>query len=209
MLGTSVAQMWAGQVAHFIDPNNAKTLSLPGGCSRWTRSCCNQPVYQYSPGEFCGPLRPDEGYSKRDTGVSGFVSHSSATSFPRVCLFFGSTPRFSSNNGSPEGLMANKVRGIVGHGLRTPFPSGYPWDVSSVVRSYSASAPSSLLVLGEISDTGESAVATLNIRGQRTRLACALLFCFSAHPAKTCQSLRRAILYVACTSLRPQTQGTA
>ena len=88
MLGTSVAQMWAGQVAHFIDPNNAKTLSLPGGCSRWTRSCCNQPGYQYLPGEFCGPLRPDGGYSKRDTGVSGFVSHSSATSFPRVCLFW-------------------------------------------------------------------------------------------------------------------------
>ena len=40
--------------------------------------------------------------------------------------FFGSTPRFSSNDGSPEGLMANKVRGIVGHGLRTPFPSGSP-----------------------------------------------------------------------------------
>ena len=123
--------------------------------------------------------------------------------------FFGSTPRFSSNDGSPEGLMANKVRGIVGHGLRTPFPSGSPWDVSPVVRSFSASAPSSLLVLGEITDTGESAVATLNIRGQRTRLACAPLFCFSAHPAKTCPSLRRAILYVACTSLRPQTQGTA
>ena len=115
MLGTSVAQMWAGQVAHFIDPNNAKTLSLPGGCSCCTCSCCNQPGYQYlqghvegvcfppfgspgaaastqlwcsGPGEFCGPLRPDGGYSKRDTRVSGFVSHSSATSFRRECLFW-------------------------------------------------------------------------------------------------------------------------
>ena len=119
----------------------------------------------------------------------------------------------------PVGLLVGKVRGHAGSGqLRTPFPAGSPRrDAPPSVRSSSGSAASPLRVVGSIPDTGGPcwfcAAAVNTGRADYAATADPTLLrnavSLSDHPAKTCPTLRRAILYVARTILRvPKPTGS-